>query len=441
MIARDDDRLRAENEALTKDLARQRTLVEASQTLHGTLDEKELLSVLLSTASSAVNAERGTVYLKSDDGNEIWSRVVDAGGQSLTIRLPLGRGIAGTVAKTGETINIPDAYKDSRFDPSTDRRSGFRTRSILCVPIRNRKGGVVGVFQLLNRREGVFEQADVEFLESLSIHAALAIENAVLHRRSIEKERQDREIEVAQNVQRTLLPASAEMTAGPFELAGSNDLCEDASGDYYDFLDLPEGRLLVTIGDVSGHGLGSALVMAEARALLRAFTRTLEDLALVMTLLNGFLARDMTGGKFMTLFVGILDPTTGRLQWSSAGHNEPMIWRAKSRTIQQLEATGPVLGVLADLPYSRGEDVVLEVGDAVLLYTDGVTEAPSKAGELFGDERLAGLFREHAGDPPKAVISTIAKAVRAWTGGAKNRDDITMLALRRTASAAAPQES
>lgn len=431
--AADVARLEAENARLARELARQRSLVEASQTLHGTLDEEELLRILLTTASKAVDAERGTVYLKSDDGLEIWSRVVAAGGQPLTIRLPLGRGIAGAVAKTGETIRIDDAYQDPRFDPSTDKRSGFRTRSILCAPIRNRVGQVVGVFQLLNRRGGPFEAADVEFLEALSVDAALAIENAILHRRSLEKERQDREIQVAQGIQRALLPAAADLEVAPFSLAGANELCEDASGDYYDFFVLEDGRVLVAVGDVSGHGLGSALVMAEARALLRAFTRTLSDLAQVVTFLNEFLAKDMTQGKFMTMFVGVLDPATGRLEWCSAGHNPPFVHRAATGTAVALDSTGPVLGVIAGMPYGRGEDVVLEPGDAMVVYTDGVTEAPAPGGtgELYGEERLQQVLAGTATLGPAAIVEAVRASVKAFTGGARNRDDITLVAVRR----------
>lgn len=425
-------RLSAENARLARELARQKSLVEASQTLHGTLEEEELLRILLTTASKAVDAERGTVYLKSDDGKEIWSRVVAAGGQPLVIRLPLGRGIAGAVAQTGELIRIDDAYQDPRFDPSTDKRSGFRTRSILCAPIRNRAGQVVGVFQLLNRRGGPFEAQDVEFLEALSVDAALAIENATLHRRSLEKERQDREILVAQGIQRALLPASGELEVGPFALFGANELCEDASGDYYDFFPLEDGRVLVAVGDVSGHGLGSALVMAEARALLRAFTRTLTDLSQVVTFLNEFLAKDMTQGKFMTMFVGVLDPATGRLEWCSAGHNPPFLHRAAVGTSVGLDSTGPVLGVIAGIPYGRGEDVVLEPGDAMIVYTDGVTEAPAPgSAELLGEERLQAVLARHAAESPKAIVEGVRAAVHAWTGGAKNRDDVTLVAIRR----------
>jgi phosphoserine phosphatase len=426
---RDQDRWNAEREALEREVARQRSLVEASHSLHSTLDQDELFGILLGTAAKAVDAERGTVYLMSTDRREIWSHVV-SGAKQLEIRLPLGKGIAGTVAQTGETIRIDDPYADPRFDPSVDKRLGLKTRSILCAPIKNREGQIVGVFQLLNRREGHFEPADVEYLDALSVHAALAIENAVLHKSSIEKERQDREIKVAQDIQRALLPATSNLEVGAFRIAGRNELCEDASGDYYDFIELEDGRIVIAVGDVSGHGLGSALVMASARAFLRAFTKTVPELAHGMTMMNDFLSRDMTNGKFMSLFVGILDPKTSVLSWSSAGHNPPMHYRAATKDIAQLDATCPVLGVIQGVPFDRGPDVTIAPGDVLLLYTDGATEAPSPKGELFGEERLAAVIQAAAGADVGGVLDAVSGAITAWTGGAPNRDDITLLAVR-----------
>ena len=426
----DDDReAGSEVAALEREVARQKRLVEASTVLHSTLDQDELLGILLRTAADAVDAERGTVYLMSSDGTEIWSRVA-SGGQKLEIRLPLGKGIAGAVAKSGETIRIDDAYADARFDPTTDKRTGFRTRSILCAPIRNRAGAVVGVFQLLNRRGGPFAPADVDFLASLSVHAALAIENARMHKETLEKERQSREILDAQGIQRTLQPAARSIEAGPFGIAGMNELCEDASGDYYDFLEGESGRYVVAVGDVSGHGLGSALVMSEARALLRAFSRTVPELATAITMLNDFLVQDMTQGKFMTFFAAVLDPATRVMQWCSAGHNPPMLWQAEKGAFIALDSTGPVLGILPGLPYERGADVVIGPGDVLLLYTDGVTEAPGTGGELFGEDRLQEAIRAAISGTAAEVLAAVRGALAKWTGGGANRDDITMVCVK-----------
>jgi len=414
-----------------EDVGRLQRLVDASYALHTTLDLDELLGLILGAASEGVSAERGTVFLLSDDGAELWSRVL-SGDAKLEIRLPVGQGIAGAVAKSGEPVRLDDAYADPRFDRSWDTRSGFRTRQMLCAPIRNRDRRIVGVFQLLNKRGGPFTREDEEYLAALSVHAALAVENARLHKAALEKERQEREIGLARAVQRQLQPERSEARAGSILVAGVNELCEDATGDYYDFLaHLPGGRIGVAIGDVSGHGLQAALVMAAARAYLRAFVRTAPSLPAAMDLLNDFLVPDMRGGKFVSLFAAVIDESSGAMEWCNAGHNPPLLHRARDGSMSPLMATGRILGVLESANYRAGAPVVLAPGDAVLLYTDGVTEAKDPAGELFGDARLRATLSEGAGTEPAALLARVRAAVAAWTGRGPNQDDVTMVAVKR----------
>jgi serine phosphatase RsbU (regulator of sigma subunit) len=408
---------------------RLKKLVQASHALHSTLDLDQLLGLILEAASDGVGADRGTVFLL--DGSELWSRVL-SGDRKLDIRLPVGQGIAGAVAKSGEAVRIADAYEDPRFDRSWDKKSGYRTRTVLTAPIRNRAGGIVGVFQLLNKKTGLFDAEDERFLEGLSIHAALAVENAKLHASALEKERYDREVKLAQGVQRQLQPERMSLRENGLRVAGMNELCEDATGDYYDVLTpLPEGKIGVAIGDVSGHGLQAALVMAEARAFLRAFVKTAPWLDRAFALLNDALVPDMAGGKFLSLFAAVLDPRDGRMEWCNAGHNPPLLYRAQQRRVQALEGTGRILGILPGEPCGPGEPFKLEAGDALLLYTDGVTEARGASGDLFGQERLETVLAGAASKEPEAILDSVRGAVRDFTGGARNDDDVTMVAVKR----------
>jgi sigma-B regulation protein RsbU (phosphoserine phosphatase) len=413
-----------------EDVARLKRLVEASYSLHTTLDLEELLGVIVKTAAEGVDAERGTVFLLTEHG-ELWSKVL-SGDAKLEIRLPPGKGIAGAVARTGEPVRVDDAYADPRFDRSWDERSGYRTRRILCAPIRSREGRVVGVFQLLNKRSGPFTADDEAFLAALSVHAALAVENARLHAAALEKERQEREIGLARAVQRQLQPECAEARAGSVLVAGMNEICEDATGDYYDFLlQLPGGRVGVAIGDVSGHGLQAALVMAEARAFLRAFTTTATSLPRALDLVNDFLVPDMRGGRFLSLFAAVVDPVGGAMEWCNAGHNPPLHFRAATGEVETLEATGRVAGILPGAAYRAGAPRTLAPGDALLLYTDGVTEARNAAGEFFGEERLRRALARGAGAEPAALLRAIRDAVAEFAGPGRNRDDVTMVAVTR----------
>ena len=215
--------LQEQVDALMGMLERQKKLAAASYALHSTLDLGEILDLILTSALDGVSADRGTVFLKSSDGKTLWSKVL-SGDRDLEIRLPVGHGIAGSVGDSGETVMIEDAYHDPRFDSSWDEKSGYRTRGMLCTPIRNRDREVVGVFQLLNKIDGVFSPDDVEFLDGLSVPAALAIENARLHLAEIEKERQEREIGLAHSIQRQLQPERFETEAGGIRAAGMNEL-------------------------------------------------------------------------------------------------------------------------------------------------------------------------------------------------------------------------
>jgi signal transduction histidine kinase/CRP-like cAMP-binding protein len=167
---------------------RLRMLIEASKIVNSAIDIDKLLGLILDVAARSINADRGTVYLLDEATQELWSKVAQ-GNNIVEIRLPVGKGLAGYVAQTGEIVNITDAYKDPRFNPEIDRKSGYKTRNVLCMPMRDREGRIVGVFQFLNKREGPFGQEDESFIDGLSVHAAIALENARLAREMVQSER------------------------------------------------------------------------------------------------------------------------------------------------------------------------------------------------------------------------------------------------------------
>ena len=163
-------------------------LIDAAKTVNSTLDLDRLLDVILEAAIKSIAADRGTLYLVDELKSEIWSKAL-RGTEVIEIRLPIGKGLSGYVAKTGETINIPDAHNDPRWNPDVDKRSGYRTNNMLCMPMQNRDGKIIGVFQMLNKKGGPFTTQDEEFINALSIHASIAIENARLAQEMINNER------------------------------------------------------------------------------------------------------------------------------------------------------------------------------------------------------------------------------------------------------------
>ena len=163
-------------------------LIEASKIINSTLDLDKLLGLILDSAAKSINADRGTLYLVDGIKKELWSKVLQ-GINMVEIRLPVGKGLAGYVAETGETINIPDTYADPRFNPEIDKRTGYHTHNMLCMPMKNKDGKIIGVFQLLNKNQGSFDSEDISFIDAFSAHASIAIENARMAQEMVQNER------------------------------------------------------------------------------------------------------------------------------------------------------------------------------------------------------------------------------------------------------------
>jgi sigma-B regulation protein RsbU (phosphoserine phosphatase) len=410
------------------ELERLRLLVEASKLINSSIEPAALFSTIVTLAKEKLGVERGTLFFVDEGKKEIWARIPMEGDVS-EIRLPMGKGIAGTVAATGETVVVTDAWADPRFDSSVDRRSGFRTRSILCVPIRNRGGRIVGVLQLLNKREGGFGEADLEFLELVSGHVAIGMENATLHLNLLEKDRMQRELALGKEIQKRLLPEPPREIPET-EIAATSVACFEVSGDSYDFLELPSGDLGLAIADVSGKGVAAALVMSSLQAALRV-AAPLDESPVRLTARLDKLIHELAGGrKYVTFFFGCYTPATGRLRYVNAGHNPPMM--VCDGLVTHLGSTGVPVGLLPNGVWKEAE-VVLASGASIVFYTDGLTEATSPDDEEFGHERLAALATCLAGKPASEVTAGILAGVTAFEAGTPPADDKTLVVLHRKA--------
>lgn len=241
-------------------------------------------------------------------------------------------------------------------------------------------------------------------------------------------------IAVAHRVQRAFLPERAGVRLGTLEASALNELCEDASGDFYDFFPLADGRLVVAVGDVAGHGLGAALLMCQGRAFLRALCLSCHDPVDVMERMNDALDEVSCPGGFLTLFLAFIEPETGTLEWSSAGHVPALLRRARTGHVEHLRATGPPLWVMRNAPFQEAPPTRLEEGDILLLYTDGATEAAHPDGRQYGLERLCALLCSRsppdAPGPPSEILADIRSTLRAWTGPGPLHDDLTLVAVR-----------
>src|SRR5580692_9773698 len=368
----------AERRGAMKELS---SIIEATKKLNSTLDLGELISIILQIATRQSGAERGTVFLVDRERNEIWS-LVGLGLEQQVIRLPGERGIAGWVAREGSAVRLENAYEDARFEPDIDRKLGFKTKQLLCLPIRNEGGDIIGVLQLLNKAEG-FTDEDEAFLDALSAHVALALEKAQLHRERVEKEKMERDLALAREIQAGLLPEAPPAFPG-IEIAVSHRASQMVGGDYYDFLPVQvDGKdaLLLVVADVEGKGAASALVMANVQATLHALVDHIEALEKLPATINhkllmGARSSSTTGGrmtKYLSMFLALVESGGRNLTYVNAGHVAP--------------------------------------GDLMVACTDGITEAMDSVGTEFSRQRLAELVvgvRERAPEQiMRAVLSEV----------------------------------
>jgi serine phosphatase RsbU (regulator of sigma subunit) len=400
-------------------------IVKIRKLLNSTLRLEKILQIILETATKNLNADRGTVYVIDHKKKELWSKVLQ-GDVKVEIRLPIGKGIAGYVAKTGKKVMLKDAYKDRRFNREVDKKTGYHTKTMLCTPMKDRKGKRIGVIQIVNKRNGYFSQDDIKFLDLLSLDACLAIENARLFKEALEKERIEKELEVAATIQKMILPKTIPQVDG-FEITGVSVPTTQVGGDYYDVISLPDGKIALAIADAAGKGVPAALLVSTLQACLHAYLESNLKLEELMQKVNRVIFRSSTENKFITFFIGILDPFSKKLQIVNAGHYPPLLIRKNNLT--KMPTTGVVLGCIESVPFICKE-FELESNDVLVMFTDGITEASNSSHGAYGDERLEKLILEFNGHSAEYLKEAIYKDVRAFAGGAEQSDDITMLILK-----------
>jgi sigma-B regulation protein RsbU (phosphoserine phosphatase) len=416
------------NTQLRLQIQRLESLIDASKMLNSTLNLNKLLKLILELATQNLDAERGTIYLVDHERKELWSKVLK-GKELVEIRLPVGTGIAGHVAKSGKTVNLEDAWKDKRFYSGYDMRTGFKTKSMLCMPLKNREGKIIGVFQIINKAAGFFTEADERFLEAFSDHVALAIENAQLHEAMLEKERMEKEIEIAARIQQALLPKQLPKIPS-YDLDAAAIPCKSVGGDYYDIIQLDPHRYVMVVADVSGKGVPAALLVSTLQASLHAYIQMGGELDELVKRLNAVVFKNTSSERFITLFASVLDTRNHLLSYVNAGHNYP-VWINEERKVAfGLSEGGIPLGMLPNAKYEIAS-TALRPKDLMVFYTDGVTEAKNKSFRDYGEERLKVCIERSVGLEAHAIKSRIVEDIRRFTGPEQQSDDLTLVVLKR----------
>jgi len=399
----------------------------------------EVLVLVLDSALEVTGAERGFIMLADAAGGLQFTLGRGRGHITLpghTFRT--SRKIPEEVFATGEARVVADLL-DAELAGEHVGTIALGIRHVLCVPLglvryvdgpaAAEQPGRIGVLYLDGRDRGTLLSPTTRAaLETLAGEAALVIENARLYRESIEKARLEQQMTIAADIQRALLPRPHHAGNG-FELACASVPCLAIGGDFFDYVDLPDGGFGFVLGDVSGKGLPAALLTAVVQGVFAIEASLGHSPAETLGALNATLIRKAVEGRFATIFYGALSPG-GRLTYTNAGHNPPIVLGASG--LRRLAAGGTIVGVFPDAGYEQ-ETITLDPGDLIVVFSDGVTEAFNAEWEEFGNDRLIECVRANTDLASAALLDQIMAAVHRFVKDAVQSDDVTVVVLRYTA--------
>jgi sigma-B regulation protein RsbU (phosphoserine phosphatase) len=408
-------------------------LLDITNKISRSLDLQEVLNLVMDTLDSLIPYDAAGIFVVQCVDKEL----VAQGEEPCTFKaeavrgydidelqdlhLKLGEGFIGSVALSGEPLISHDVRTDPVYVNARDK-----TRSEMVAPIIS-NDEVIGVFDLESDELNAYSDDDLDVLNLLASQVAIIIEKVMLHEQMIEKKRLEGQLEVARQVQLELLPPSDPELEG-FDISAYNFPTEEVSGDYYDWVRIYDDQIGLVIADVAGKGIPAALLMVFLRASLRAATQVGYATHISMTKVNYLLWESIERNQFITAFYGILDASTRTLSYSNAGHNPPLLIGADGQP-SFIERGEQPLGMFRETRYHEYYHT-FKPGEILVLYTDGVTEALSPAGEEFGRDRLVVAAMEAAGLSARELVARMQCSVMEWTDGVGSNDDATFFVIK-----------
>lgn len=399
---------------------RMESLIKAGRELSSFRPIQELFGVVLDIALEAVGAKRG-VLLAVENG-ELIPKANRGDG------FKVSTAVRDKIMRDRSSLLVQDASADSLLKASQTIVQQ-RVRSLMAVPLQT-ESQVIGILYVDS--PNVVHPFDADDLSMLTVFANIAAIR-IEHARLVEVEQAERllahDLDQAADIQRSLFPQAAPNVEG-LDLAGRSLPCRSVGGDYFDYIPLSDGRQLVIVADVSGKGLAASLLMSSLQARVQALAELETDVARLVGRLNHSLKANTPDNKFITGFFAAIQPQTGAMEYSNAGHNPPVIVRANGE-LELLTKGGPVLGILPNIPYAGGT-TVLNKGDLLVMYSDGVSEAPNAQGEEFGEEAVGQIAAACRDRSANEVLMEIARQLRVFLGDLAPTDDVTMVIARKT---------
>jgi phosphoserine phosphatase RsbU/P len=393
----------------------------ASATLNETLEQ------IVTLVFEAVPADRCVIMMRDEGSEELRvavARLRDRVGEVGEIRV--SRNVLDEVVIRGKSVLTSDAQHDPRFASGTMVLQGVR--AVLAVPlgVSEKVFGIIYADSPIS--EGRFTEDHLKVLTTLASVAAIRVENARLVEARLERERLERELALASEIQQRFQPTAPPHING-YELQGISFPCYEIGGDYYDFIEREDGRLVIALGDVSGKGTAAALLMSSLHAAIHAQSASHDSLVATISAVNRYLADNIPANRFVTLFYAELDPESGSLAFLNAGHNPPLIVH-NAGTVEQLASGGLPLGIKRDAEYREGR-TQMQAGDVLVIYSDGVTEAVSPTGEEFGPTRLYEVVSRNVEASAAGIRDRIESSLTKFAQGTSAADDITLVIVKR----------
>ena len=397
----------------------------ASATLGETLEQ------IVSLVFEAVPADRCLLMMRDEAAEDLRvavARLRDRVGEVGEIRV--SRNVLDEVVIRGKSVLTSDAQHDPRFASGTVVLQGVR--SVLAVPlgVSDKVFGIIYADSPI--AEGRFTEDHLKVLTTLASVAAIRVENAKLIEERLDRERLERELALASEIQQRFQPTAPPVVSG-YELQGISFPCYEIGGDYYDFIEREDGRLVIALGDVSGKGTAAALLMSSLHAAVHAQSGSHDSLVGTISAVNRYLSDNIPANRFVTLFYAELDPESGTLAFLNAGHNPPLIVHSAG-TVEQLASGGLPLGIKRDADYREGR-TKMQPGDVLVIYSDGVTEACSPSGEEFGPTRLYEVVSRNIEASAAGIRDRIESSLTKFSQGTSAADDITLVIVKRQAEA------
>jgi sigma-B regulation protein RsbU (phosphoserine phosphatase) len=390
------------------------------------LDLNETLQTALKVIIQRINAKAANVFL-IDDKKKLFECIASVGQNYLEeYSIPITDGVMGRSVAQKKCIRVGDVRKDVReiaeFYFDLDNKTNFTTYSVLCAPLIA-ANECIGVIHCLNKKSenNLFEEEDRNLLETLAAPAAFAIRNAKMAKEMIEQNKTQKEIEIVGEIQQSLLSKNKEEN---FPIAGINIPAKIVSGDFYNFIDLGEGRYGFGVADVSGKGIKSSILMSKASSLYTCLSKTIFSPAELISLLNNEICETISRGMFVTMLIGVYDSNQKTLTLSSAGHEPPLILD-KTENFTTFEDSGPPLGVMAKFKFT--ETTIPFSDSSIYIFTDGITEIKDPNGEVLGAEGFRDYIKKYQSTPNNQRLKKIIDNI--ISSGKIQKDDLTIVVI------------